>query len=149
MSTIAYWYMLKFEPPHICLSNNSTWTCSKLPFKFPKPQSIIAGRIEDIKEMTTNYNYRAINNIKAKCKLHNYLHKDNHFSNTKIYTYIATQINMAKENHLLNEHLPFPSHESNTFMVLSNSLDFSMLLVTKRYVSPLSKFTLTSQKNHI
>jgi hypothetical protein len=36
-STIEYWNMLTFEPPHICFSNNSTWTCSKLPFKFPKP----------------------------------------------------------------------------------------------------------------
>ena len=36
-STIEYWNMLTFKPPYICFSNNSTWTCSKLPFKFPKP----------------------------------------------------------------------------------------------------------------
>jgi hypothetical protein len=54
----------------------------------------------------------------------------------------------ATETHLLIEHLAFPPHESNTSMVHSNSLDISMLLVTKRYVSPSSKFTLMSQKNH-
>lgn len=53
-----------------------------------------------------------------------------------------------KVNHLLIEHLPFPPHESSTCMVHSSSLDFSMLLVTKRYVSPFSKFTLMSQKNY-
>jgi hypothetical protein len=43
--------MLTFEPPHIWLPNNSTWTCSKLPFKFPKPPSIIEGKIENRKEL--------------------------------------------------------------------------------------------------
>lgn len=142
--------MLTFEPPHIWLPNNSTWTCSKLPFKFPKPQSIIEGKNENRKELNINHNYKGITNINAKYQTYTYVHNDKLYKNIKYRHALPPKliIYKGKETHLLIEHLEFPRHESNTCMVHSNSLDISMLLVTKRYVSPPSKFTLMSQKYH-
>lgn len=37
-SNIEYWNMLSFIPPQISFSNNFTWTCSQLPFKFSRSQ---------------------------------------------------------------------------------------------------------------
>lgn len=52
-------------------------------------------------------------------------------------------------NHLSREKLSFAAYESKTFKVLSNSLDFSMLLVKNRYAESLSMCNLTQTHKKI